>query len=207
MVSPVTGWGAAPQMAGGQPASLGSLNTPELGWGVRPESLQRKSKVGTGAEMSPGPGGPPPPEIGHAGAWGAHVPLSPEMWGHVCPRVQVQPGHCFTLQVGLRSGPAQWRVHRLPPHGLVPSELAWSILGSYGRQVSAVCTGYPPPPPQAAQARMLGRLCVHRLTEGLELAQLHAAGEQATHPGAGGWHPWASPLHVPAFHRHLRDQG
>lgn len=60
MVSPVTGWGAAPQMAGGQPASLGSLNTPELGWGVRPESLQRKSKVGTGAEMSPGPGGPPP---------------------------------------------------------------------------------------------------------------------------------------------------
>lgn len=32
-VSPVTGCGAAPPMAQGQPASLGSLNTPELGWG------------------------------------------------------------------------------------------------------------------------------------------------------------------------------
>lgn len=78
MVSPVTGWGAAPQMAGGQPASLGSLNTPELGWGVRPESLQRKSKVGTGAEMSPGPGGPPPPpEIGNAGGHMCRVPGGP----------------------------------------------------------------------------------------------------------------------------------
>lgn len=66
-MSPVTGWGAAPQMARGQPTSLGSLSTWELGWGVRSESLQRKSKVGTGAEVSPGTGGPPSPEIGNTG--------------------------------------------------------------------------------------------------------------------------------------------
>lgn len=76
-MSPVTGWGAAPQMARGQPTSLGSLSTWELGWGVRSESLQRKSKVDTGAEVSPGTGGHPSPEIGNTGGHRCRVPGGP----------------------------------------------------------------------------------------------------------------------------------
>lgn len=161
--------------------------------------LQRKSKVGTGAEMSPGPGGPPPTprDWEHRwtqvpSAWGAHVPLSPEMWGHVCSRVQAQPGHCFTLHVGLRSGPAQWRVHRLPPQGLVPSELAWSILGPYGRQVSAVCTGRPASSPTSITSQDAGMFVCAQADRG------PGTGTVACRRGAGDA-PWSwrlAPLRI-----------
>lgn len=66
---------------------------------------------------------PHPPRLGTqvdtgAECLGAHVPSLLGDVGHVCSsRVQAQPGHCFTLHVGLRSGPAQWRVHRPLPRG------------------------------------------------------------------------------------------